>query len=71
MLKKAVVGIFTVVVMCMGTEAMAQDYQTGVGLRLGVSNGLTVKHFLSDRAALEGILHTLSLIHISEPTRPY
>ncbi|HOW10152.1 MAG TPA: hypothetical protein PLX08_10150 [Bacteroidales bacterium] len=38
--------------------ASAQDYNTGVGLRLGFSNGLTVKHFLSQRSAVEGLLST-------------
>ena len=38
--------------------ASAQDYNTGVGLRLGFSNGLTVKHFLSQRSAVEGLLAT-------------
>jgi hypothetical protein len=38
--------------------ASAQDYNTGVGLRLGFSNGLTVKHFLSHRSAVEGLLVT-------------
>jgi hypothetical protein len=33
----------------------AQDYNTGIGLRGGPSSGLTVKHFLSDKAAFEGI----------------
>ena len=27
--------------------------------------------FNSDNAKIDGALHTLSLIHISEPTRPY
>jgi hypothetical protein len=36
----------------------AQDYNTGVGLRLGFSNGLTIKHFLSQRSAVEGLLAT-------------
>jgi hypothetical protein len=36
----------------------AQDYQTGVGLRAGFSNGLTIKHFVSNKAAFEGILST-------------
>src|SRR5690606_36147238 len=39
-------------------SAQAQDYNTGIGLRGGFSQGLTVKHFVSDKAALEGILHT-------------
>ena len=38
--------------------ASAQDYDTGVGLRLGFSNGLTVKHFFSQRSAVEGLLST-------------
>lgn len=38
--------------------ASAQDYNTGVGLRLGFSNGLTVKHFVSERSAFEGLLST-------------
>lgn len=33
-----------------------QDYKTGVGLRAGVPYGLTVKHFLNEYSALEGIL---------------
>lgn len=36
----------------------AQDYDTGIGLRLGFSNGLGIKHFFGDRAAVEGILST-------------
>lgn len=38
--------------------ANAQDYNTGIGFRGGLSNGLTVKHFISSNAALEGILST-------------
>jgi hypothetical protein len=38
--------------------AGAQDYKTGVGLRAGIYNGLTVKHFIKTRAALEGLLYT-------------
>lgn len=34
----------------------AQDYRTGVGLRGGFANGLTVKHFTHEKAALEFIL---------------
>lgn len=34
----------------------AQDYNTGIGIRGGWYNGLTVKHFLSEKAAIEGIL---------------
>jgi hypothetical protein len=38
--------------------ANAQDYKTGVGLRGGFSNGLTIKHFVSEKAAFEGLLST-------------
>jgi hypothetical protein len=38
--------------------ANAQDYKTGIGLRGGLYNGLTIKHFIGGKAALEGILST-------------
>lgn len=34
----------------------AHDYNTGIGVRGGFSNGLTVKHFINNNAAIEGIL---------------
>jgi hypothetical protein len=34
----------------------AQDYNTGIGLRGGFANGLTIKHFVSNKAAVEGII---------------
>lgn len=40
------------------TLAGAQDYKTGLGLRGGFSNGLTIKHFIGGKAALEGIAST-------------
>lgn len=36
----------------------AQEYKTGIGLRGGLSNGLTLKHFVNKKAAFEGILST-------------
>jgi hypothetical protein len=33
----------------------AKDYNTGIGLRGGAWNGLTVKHFISEKAAFEGL----------------
>jgi len=36
----------------------AQDYNTGIGLRAGLSQGLTLKHFINHKAAFEGILST-------------
>lgn len=42
--------------LCLISFSHAQDYNTGIGLRAGLYNGLTVKHFLSEKAAVEGIL---------------
>lgn len=36
----------------------AQDYRTGIGFRGGLTNGLTVKHFLNEKNALEGLFAT-------------
>jgi hypothetical protein len=36
----------------------AQDYKTGIGLRGGFANGLTIKHFVSGKSAFEGIIST-------------
>lgn len=36
----------------------AQQGQTGVGIRLGSDPGITVKHFVTETGAIEGILHT-------------
>ncbi|SHE78021.1 hypothetical protein SAMN05444274_102376 [Mariniphaga anaerophila] len=38
--------------------ANAQDYNTGIGFRGGLSNGLTVKHFIGSNKAIEGLLST-------------
>jgi hypothetical protein len=40
------------------TLASAQDYKTSAGLRGGFSYGLTLKHFLSEKTAIEGLLQT-------------
>jgi len=44
------------VTFCILSLTRAQDYNTGVGLRGGFASGLTVKHFLSQKSAFEGIL---------------
>jgi hypothetical protein len=36
----------------------AQDYNTGIGLRGGFESGITLKQFISNRSALEGIIAT-------------
>ena len=38
------------------TQSNAQDYYTGIGFRGGLFNGLTVKHFVSQSNAIEGLL---------------
>jgi hypothetical protein len=44
------------IVFCLVSIGNAQDYKTGIGLRGGFESGLTVKHFISTKSALEGIL---------------
>jgi len=47
----------SVVIIALITVASSgQDYKTSLGLRAGLPYGLTVKHFLSKKNALEGIL---------------
>lgn len=37
-------------------KVTAQKYQTAIGLRFGgLTNGITIKHFISNKSALEGI----------------
>jgi hypothetical protein len=43
---------------CIMTVSTAQDYNTGIGFRGGPFLGLTVKHFIGDKAAFEGLLTT-------------
>jgi len=42
----------------LGAISNAQDYNTGIGARLGFNQGLTVKHFVSQKSALEFLLAT-------------
>ncbi|HOB84498.1 MAG TPA: hypothetical protein PKX27_11610 [Bacteroidales bacterium] len=48
--------IFLSLVLGLSGFAAAQDYNTGIGFRGGLINGLTVKHFLSKKGAVEGLL---------------
>ena len=50
--------IFTLIILTAATSSLrAQDYRTGIGVRLGgITQGLTVKHFVNSNGALEGIL---------------
>jgi hypothetical protein len=52
-------GILTIILaISILTLASAQDYKTGIGFRAGLSQGLTVKHFVNEKAAFEGIFST-------------
>lgn len=53
-MKKLAIIVFALFIL--GFSAEAQDYRTGIGLRAGFPYGLTVKHFLNETNALEGIL---------------
>jgi len=52
--------IFIVLTLVLGMAAYvaAQDYNTGIGFRGGLFNGLTVKHFVSQKSAVEVLLAT-------------
>lgn len=43
--------------LAISTTISAQNYNTGIGARVGFFNGLTVKHFLNPNNAVEGILN--------------
>ena len=59
MVKKVMFAAMAMILMySVSNESKAQAYNTAVGLRLGSSSGLSVKHFISQDAAIEGILHT-------------
>ncbi len=50
------IAVTFLIVSCLVLNSQAQDYNTGIGLRAGFANGLTIKHFISSKTALEGIL---------------
>ncbi len=43
---------------CFATTIVAQEYTTALGFRGGFYTGLTVKHFVKEDVAIEGILAT-------------
>ena len=52
---KKMMMVFALVVFT--TAIRAQDYKTGIGFRLaGINYGITVKHFIGNETAIEGIL---------------
>lgn len=57
MQRKLLLSILGAILILSLTNAQ-RNYQTSTGLRIGSSNGITFKHFLNERDALEGILAT-------------
>jgi hypothetical protein len=56
-MKKIFTNAMLIALLMTGMNAQAEEYSTAVGLRLGgYSQGITVKHFLNNNGALEGIL---------------
>jgi len=56
-MKKFIIGLFFLLFIA-ATNVQAQDYSTGIGLRGGPFNGVTIKHFLTTSTAVEGVLST-------------
>src|SRR4030042_4232142 len=44
------------ILFCLASIINAQDYKTGIGVRAGFNQGLTVKQFISQKSALEFLL---------------
>lgn len=55
MKKLLFLGLFSFV--CL-SGLQAQDYTTGIGIRSGWGSGLSLKHFVGEKTALEGILNS-------------
>lgn len=67
-MKRTLIAFF--IFLFFGHVAHSQDYSTGIGLRGGLSSGLTIKHFLGANKAVEGIFdsrwHGVSLTGLYE-----
>lgn len=55
-MKGALVTFLLIIIF--STVLSAQDYKTGIGFRGGSQSGLTVKHFMSEKSAFEGLVAT-------------
>jgi len=53
-MKTKIITLF--VFLCLATTSFSQNYNTGIGLRAGYYNGLTIKHFTSQNTAFEGLI---------------
>lgn len=49
--------LIAAVLLVISSSISAQNYNTGIGARVGFFNGITVKHFISPSNALEGIVN--------------
>ncbi len=56
-MKKIIISL--ILLLSISLSSSAQDYNTGIGLRGGFTSGITIKHFIGDKAALEGIFGTV------------
>lgn len=54
-MKKLVIAVIAAICM-VSFQLKAQPYSTALGIRIGIDNGITVKHFLNDKNAVEGIV---------------
>jgi len=52
------ISLTVMITFCLFFHANAQDYNTGLGLRVGPYIGFTVKHFLNEKSAIEGLVST-------------
>lgn len=50
------IGFTMLFLICLLSFGKAQNYNTGIGLRGGFTSGLTIKHFIGPKSALEGII---------------
>jgi hypothetical protein len=55
-MKKSILTSLFLALMAWSLTTYSQDYKTAFGFRLGPSSGVSVKHFISEKALLEGIL---------------
>jgi len=54
---KKIHNIFIISLLCFSMQVVSQaDYSTGIGLRGGFPTGVTIKHFVNEQDAIEGIL---------------
>ena len=57
-MKRIFILIAVIIITASFTQAQVQDYNTGIGLRGGSDYGLTIKHFIENDTAFEGIIST-------------